>query len=307
MTARTRAVARGPPEPASTRLLLTRLPGGWYGPSQYGGSGEFADCRNPTAGTVRSGGGQVEPDHPARPSPVTAAVLNGPDNGLAGPATRRRPMTTDPRTDLEIVPLTPATFDALADLFGEGGEPRWCWCAFWRVRGAAGSKAEAEQNRAWLLGLAEQGEAGDPAPGLVALRNGRAVGWVSVGPRASYPRLVHSTVLAPLDDRPVWSIVCFVVCRAERGHGVGTTLLAAAVAHARRHGAATLEAYPVDTGGGRVPAGSANTGTVTMFERAGFEVAAIRRATPTSRPRPIVRWELGPAPGGSGSGRLEGG
>lgn len=198
-------------------------------------------------------------------------------------------MTADSRTDLEVQPLTPARFEALAGLFAEGGDPQWCWCAFWRLRGAAGSKAEADQNRALLRGMAEQG---DPVPGLVALREGRAVGWASLGPRDSYPRLVHSKVFAPLDDRPVWSIVCFVVSRAERGRGVGSALLAAAVAHAGGQGATTVEAYPADDRDGRVPDRSANTGTLSMFTRAGFEVVATRRATPTSRPRLIVRREL---------------
>jgi GNAT superfamily N-acetyltransferase len=198
-------------------------------------------------------------------------------------------MTADSRTDLEITPLTRASFDPLADLFAEGGDPRWCWCAFWRLRGAAGSRADADQNRELLYGLAEQG---DPAPGLVARRGGRAVGWVSLGPRESYQRLAHSKVYAAVDDRPVWSVVCFVVSRPERGQGIASALLAAAVEHARRHGATTLEAYPAQTGGGRLPAASANTGTVVMFERAGFQVVAIRRATPSSRPRLIMRREL---------------
>ncbi len=76
-------------------------------------------------------------------------------------------------------------------------------------------------------------------------------------------------MLAPVDARPVWSIVCFVVGRAARGQGVATALLAAAVAYARDHGATMLEAYPVDTGGGRVPSANVYHGTLSMFERAG--------------------------------------
>jgi GNAT superfamily N-acetyltransferase len=204
-------------------------------------------------------------------------------------------MRAQSRTDLEIIPLTPAAFDRLGELFAEGGDPRWCWCAFWRLRGAAGGRTEAAQNRALLLRLAEQDDA---APGLVALREGRVVGWVSVGPRASYPRLAHSKVYAAVDDHPVWSIVCFVVSRPERGRGIAGALLAEAVAYAGRHGATMVEAYPVETGGGRVPAGSANTGTVPMFERAGFRAVASRRASPTARPRLVMRRELaGAAPG----------
>jgi GNAT superfamily N-acetyltransferase len=192
-------------------------------------------------------------------------------------------------SDLEIVPLAPAGFDVLGELFAENGDTRSCWCAFWRLRGAAGGRSETDQNRELLHGLAQRS---GPAPGLVAARAGRGVGWVSLGPRADYPRLVHSRVYAPVDDRPVWSIVCFVVSRPERGHGVGGRLLDAAIGYAREHGATTLEAYPVDTGGDRVPPGSVTTGTRSMFERAGFEVVATRRATPSSRLRLIVRRDL---------------
>lgn len=196
---------------------------------------------------------------------------------------------TDSNPDLEIQPLTSANFDKLAALFGEGGDPRWCWCAFWRLRGSAGSRSEADQNRELLRGLVRRD---GPAPGLVAMREGQAVGWVSLAPRGDLPRLVRSKVLAPVDDRPVWSIVCFVVSKPARGHGVGTALVDAAVEYAREHGATIVEAYPVDTSGGGGPAGSAPTGTVSMFARAGFEVVETRRATPAARPRPIMRREL---------------
>ena len=193
-------------------------------------------------------------------------------------------------TDLDVRPLTPATWDALAALFAEGGDPKWCWCAFWRKRGMSWANTTAAKNRADLQQLAEAGEAaGGIPPGLVALRGDRAVGWVSLGPRESYERLEHSRVLARLDDKPVWSIVCFVVSKSERGKGVARALLDAAMDYARDHEATLLEAYPVDTSSGRIPSASVYTGTVSMFAGAGFEVAATRQANATTRPRQIVR------------------
>lgn len=190
---------------------------------------------------------------------------------------------------LEIHPLTGETWDALAALFGEGGDPKWCWCAFFRKRGKAWGSATTAENRALLRRLADRD---DLAPGLVALEHGRAVGWVSLGPREDYERLEYSRVLARLDDRPVWSIVCFVVSRRERGKGVARALLEAALHYARQHGATTIEAYPIETDGRRLPSASAYTGTVGMFERAGFRRVATRQANPATRPRPIYRLEL---------------
>jgi hypothetical protein len=34
---------------------------------------------------------------------------------------------TDPAGDLQIVPLTRERLPDLAQLFGEGGDPKWCW------------------------------------------------------------------------------------------------------------------------------------------------------------------------------------
>ena len=90
----------------------------------------------------------------------------------------------------------------------------------------------------------------------------------------------------------MWSIVCFVVARQQRGRGIAEALLAAAVEHARSHGATMLEAYPVDTGGERIASANAFKGTLSMYERAGFEVVARRQATADSPPRPIVRLAL---------------
>lgn len=189
------------------------------------------------------------------------------------------------RLRVEIHPLTRERLPDLAALFGEGGDAKRCWCAFWRVRGSDWSDWTAEKNRTVLEGLADR----DPAPGLVAYAGGRAVGWVSVGPREDYERLERSKVLARIDDKPVWSVVCFVVSRSVRGRGVASVLLEAAVDYARDHGATLVEGYPVDPTRGRVPAASAYTGALAMFERAGFEVVDRRQWNASSPVRPIVR------------------
>ncbi len=189
--------------------------------------------------------------------------------------------------ELEIHPLTRERLPDLAALFGQGGDPKWCWCASFRVRGMTFRNASAQENRAVLERAVEELEG--RAPGLIAYREGEAIGWVSLGPREDYERLQHSKVLAPIDDRPVWSIVCFVVGRRARGTGVASALLEAAVAYARVHGATLLEAYPVETGGGRIPSGNAYMGTLGMFERAEFSVVERRQWNRATAVRPIVR------------------
>jgi GNAT superfamily N-acetyltransferase len=196
--------------------------------------------------------------------------------------------------ELEIHPLTRDRLPDLAALFGQGGDPKWCSCAYFRLRGMDFSTATAASNRGVLERAVEATAADGRAPGLVAYRDGEPVGWVSVGPRDDYERLKHSRVLGPIDERPVWSIVCFVVARKARKRGIANALLDAAVDYAAEHGATLLEAYPVDTAGERVPAANAYKGTLDMFERAGFSVAARRRANRASPERPIVRRSLRP-------------
>jgi GNAT superfamily N-acetyltransferase len=193
---------------------------------------------------------------------------------------------------LDVKPLTKARVSDLATLFGEGGDPKWCWCAYWRVRNVDFQTATPAGNREVLERSLRSTSADGRAPGLIAYEAGEPIGWVSVGPRADYERLTYSRVLAPVDDEEVWSVVCFVVSRRARGRGVASTLLDAAVDYARRNGAKWLEAYPAETDGGRISAASAYKGTLSMFEKAGFEVVVRRRANRASPERPIVRRRL---------------
>jgi GNAT superfamily N-acetyltransferase len=228
----------------------------------------------------------------SRQSKEVDTISDMPRSGPKRPDLGAGPSSTS-TTDLEIEPLTPGRFQDLAALFEEGGDPKWCWCVFFRFRGRDWTNSTADDNRAALKVLTDRAL----APGLVAYRGDRAVGWVSLGPREDYERLVYSKVLAPVDDTPVWSIVCFVVSRTARGQGVAAGLLTGAIDFAREHGATMLEAYPVDTGAARVPAANAFGGPMAMFEKAGFLVVERRQWNASTPVRLIVRMSLEPVPG----------
>jgi GNAT superfamily N-acetyltransferase len=190
---------------------------------------------------------------------------------------------------MEIVPASPAVWPAIVELFSAGGDCKWCWCQYWRKPGSNWSNANAIENRTDL-----QAQVGrQPAPGLVALRDGKALGWVGLGPREDFLRLARSRTIPQLPGDGVWVVNCFVVVRAARRSGVAGALLDAAVVYAREQGARTLEGFPVQTGGARMSSASAYTGTAGMFARAGFSVVS----GTTSRaggglPRVVVRRDL---------------
>lgn len=193
---------------------------------------------------------------------------------------------------LRIAPLTGETFGALVDMSRSAPPLHMCWCQFWRLRAKDFSALKVPQLRERLHDQA----ASDQPPGLVAFDGDRAVGWVSLGPRSDFERIVRSKVIPTIDERPVWSIVCFAVSATARGTGVGRALLDAAIEHAGEAGAQALEAYPVVVDGGSgFDAESIFTGTLPMFERAGFTVVAARASDPSSRHRRVVvRRELAP-------------
>ena len=128
-------------------------------------------------------------------------------------------------------------------------------------------------------------------PGVVAYRDGEPVGWCNIGPRTEITRLAGSRLIRPIDDQPVWSIVCVVVRSGHRRQGVTAPLLEGAVAYAASHGAPAVEAYPVDPPG-RMDLTMAFVGTRSMFERAEFRVIGSTDAVAGGMPRLIMRRDL---------------
>lgn len=124
-------------------------------------------------------------------------------------------------------------------------------------------------------------------PGILAYHRGEVVGWCSVAPREEFPRLERPRILKPVDDKPVWSVVCFFVTRSHRRTGVGLRLLKAAIEYARRSGGRIMEGYPVEPRKGSTPDVFAYHGLADMFRSAGFNEVARRSET-----RPIMRYVL---------------
>ena len=185
---------------------------------------------------------------------------------------------------LEIHPLTRDRWGDLATLFDRPGDPKGCWCMYYRVRGRDFDRLWGAGARAAFREVVETG----PPPGLLAYRDGDPVGWCAIAPRESYPRILRSPVLRPIDDRPAcWAVVCFYVVRDERRGGVAAALLEAAVAFAAEHGAEAVEGYPKDTEGARRHANEMFVGSRSMFAEAGFEEVGRR-----SPQRPIMRRPL---------------
>ena len=69
--------------------------------------------------------------------------------------------------------------------------------------------------------------------------------WCSVAPRGEYASLNRSPVLKPLDEVPVWSIVCFYVAKSHRRQGVLEALIRAAVEYVGERGGRIVMRYHI--------------------------------------------------------------
>jgi GNAT superfamily N-acetyltransferase len=168
----------------------------------------------------------------------------------------------------------------VAAVMGARGGSVGCWCMFWRLTNQEMAGANDATNEAALRALVDGGR----HPGLLLYAADEPVGWVSVGPRDEFHRIGRTKGLEFTDERDVWSLVCVYVAREHRGHGYTHELIDGAVQHAAAQGARIVESYPVaDPEQGRK--NGLSTGTVPMFQRAGFTV----HRDPTAGRRLVMR------------------
>lgn len=187
---------------------------------------------------------------------------------------------------LQIHPLTSERWEDLVDLFGpERGASSGCWCMWPFMRGKDWKALSREERRDAFESKVTRG----PAPGLLAYRDGMAVGWVALGPREQYVRFQLGKTTRPLDTDTgeligaTHAITCFYTRSGYRKTGLMSRLLDAAVEHAGSQGARILDACPIETDN-PLQWGEGFVGFAPVFRRNGFEEIARR-----SPRRPLMR------------------
>ncbi len=182
-------------------------------------------------------------------------------------------------TRVEVHPLTPERWGDLEKLFGPSGAYGGCWCMYFRLRSSENARAKGNERKAAMKALVASG----PPPGLLAYVDGEPAGWVSLDARERFTMLQYSRMYKPVDDQPVWTIVCFVVGKKYRRQGLMAGLLDGAERWARGNGARALEAYPVELAA-ELKGYAGYMGIRSVFDRAGFrEVMRLKNSRPVMR------------------------
>jgi GNAT superfamily N-acetyltransferase len=189
----------------------------------------------------------------------------------------------DETPSITVRPASAERFEDLAVLLRPKRESASaCWCVNYRLPGR--QAVSVPERETYMRGLCESAR----PPGVLAYLGDVPVGWCSVSPRAGLSRLVHSRTIPTVDERPVWSVVCFVVRPGYRRRGVAAAMLVGAVEYARSQDAQIVEGYPLDAHGAKISSSFAYVGTVSMFEQAGFS-----RVMPTASSHSgIRRWVM---------------
>jgi GNAT superfamily N-acetyltransferase len=154
---------------------------------------------------------------------------------------------------------------------------------WWRMTRSEFNREKGEGNKKAFKKIVDRGE----VPGILAYLGKEPIGWCSVAPREAFSSLERSRILKKVDNKPVWSVVCFFVAKPFRYKGVSVSLLKAATEYVKKQGGKIVEGYPVEPKTDKFPDVFANTGLASAFRQAGFKEVARR-----SKTRPIMRYHI---------------
>ena len=169
---------------------------------------------------------------------------------------------------LTAQPLSTATWPAFARLVEKhNGIFGGCWCISFHL--------EPGENKRWAGRYRELKEArlrAGRAHAAMVFDGPDAVGWCQFGPTAELPNIRSKKEYEKgLTKLPDWRITCFFIDRERRGEGIASLALREALRYIARAGGGTVEAYPEDYTGERTSNSFLCSGTLGMFEKAGFQ------------------------------------
>lgn len=163
-------------------------------------------------------------------------------------------------------PLDVETWPAFTELV-EANNGVWggCWC-MWYHREDTGETPE--QKRAAKEQLVREGR----AHASLIFHGERCVGWCQFGSPAELP-CIHNerAYLASSPALPDWRITCFFSGKSYRGRGVAAAALRGALEQIARLGGGIVEGYPEETQGRKASPAFLFNGSLSIFERFGFE------------------------------------
>jgi GNAT superfamily N-acetyltransferase len=187
------------------------------------------------------------------------------------------------RSSYKFYPVTKENWKDFENLFGDKGACAGCWCMYWRLKQSVLDAQKGNGNKRAMKKIISSGN----IPGILAYVEGEPIGWCSVAPREEFIRLDNSRILKPVDEKSVWSVVCFFIHKDYRKQGLSTALINAAKKFVKSSGGKILEGYPVEPKKDKMPDAFAWTGLSAAFQSAGFKEVARRSET-----RPIMRFYL---------------
>lgn len=187
------------------------------------------------------------------------------------------------KSKFNFYPVTKENWKDFENLFGEKGACAGCWCMYWRIKRKDYDAQRGSGTKKKMKNLINNGI----VPGILAYDSNIPIGWCSVAPREDFPVLENSRVLQRIDDKPVWSIVCFFINKNHRKKGLSVELLNAAKIFVKTNKGKIIEGYPVEPKKSKTADAFAWTGLASAFRKANFK-EVIRR----SETRPIMRFSI---------------
>lgn len=140
-----------------------------------------------------------------------------------------------------------------------------CWCMWYHRKDGGESASEKRDAKECLVGT-------ERAHAALVFDGDDCVGWCQFGSPEELPHIHNERAYKAANPiLPDWRITCFFSGKGFRGKGVAFAALQGAIEQIQGLGGGRVEGYPEDTEGRKVNPGFLFNGSLSTFERLGFE------------------------------------